>query len=213
MASITVVGGTGYAGGHLVAEAASRGHAVTAVSRHAPAEPVPGVTYVSADLTDGDGLAAAVKGADAVVLALSPRGDTAGKVLAAYQGVVAHATGPDDRLIVVGGFSALRPAEGAPRFSEGEVPEQFRAEALEMVGVLDWLQSGAADVDWLFVSPAGAFGSFAPGEATGRYRVGGEVALFDEAGRSALSGADFATAIVDEIESPSHHRAHIGVAY
>ena len=69
------------------------------------------------------------------------------------------------------------------------------------------------DLDWLFLSPAGAYGARAPGERTGAYRVGGEVALFDAEGASHLSGADFALAIVDEIERPKHHREHIGIAY
>jgi len=70
-----------------------------------------------------------------------------------------------------------------------------------------------AELDWLFISPAGGYGSFAPGERTGSYRVGGEVALFDDEGNSDISGADFALAIVDEIENPRHHREHISVAY
>lgn len=36
--------------------------------------------------------------------------------------------------------------------------------------------------------------------------------MFDEA-NSAISGADFAAAVVNEIENATHHRAHIGVAY
>lgn len=31
----------------------------------------------------------------------------------------------------MGGFSSLRPAPGAPRYVEGDVPEEFRAEAME----------------------------------------------------------------------------------
>lgn len=38
-------------------------------------------------------------------------------------------------------------------------------------------------------------------------------ALFDAEGTSSISGADFATAAVDEIEASAHHRAHIGIAY
>jgi uncharacterized protein YbjT (DUF2867 family) len=39
MARITVLGGSGYAGGAIVAEAAKRGHEVTSVSRTAVAAP------------------------------------------------------------------------------------------------------------------------------------------------------------------------------
>lgn len=41
------------------------------------------------------------------------------------------------------------------------------------------------------------------GQFTGRYRVGGEVALFDAEGGSNISGADFAHAIVEEIDNPA----------
>jgi putative NADH-flavin reductase len=79
--------------------------------------------------------------------------------------------------------------------------------------VLGGLLASSDELDFTFVSPALQFGSYAPGEALGRYRVGGEVAFTDDAGVSAVSGADFATAIVDEIETPAHRREHISVAY
>ena len=50
MTRITVLGGTGYGGAAVVAEAARRGHAVTACSRHAPERPVAGVTYETRSL-------------------------------------------------------------------------------------------------------------------------------------------------------------------
>ncbi len=65
----------------------------------------------------------------------------------------------------------------------------------------------------MFVSPAAGYGAWAAGESTGRYRVGDEVALFDTVGGSTISGADFARAVVDEIEGANHTREQIGVAY
>ncbi|WP_194922416.1 NmrA family NAD(P)-binding protein, partial [Catenulispora rubra] len=44
MTSITVIGGTGYTGSHIIREAAARGHQVTSLSRSLPAEQLPGVT-------------------------------------------------------------------------------------------------------------------------------------------------------------------------
>ena len=49
MSRITVIGGTGYAGSAIVAEAAARGHQVTALSRSLPGAPIPNVTYVQGD--------------------------------------------------------------------------------------------------------------------------------------------------------------------
>jgi putative NADH-flavin reductase len=65
----------------------------------------------------------------------------------------------------------------------------------------------------LYVSPAGGFGSYAPGEATGQYRVGGDILITDENGKSEISAADLAKAFVDEIENPVHRRERFTVAY
>jgi putative NADH-flavin reductase len=210
MATIVVVGGTGYTGANIAREAASRGHAVVSVSRSEPAERTSGVRY---ELGAVDEVAPrVVPGADVVVAALSPRGDMAGRLVDVYGRLVRLSAEAGARYLQVGGFSSLRPAPGAPRFVEGEIPAEFREEALEGEATRTMLVETAPEgLDWLFISPAGAYGSFNPGEGTGRYRVGGEVALFDAEGNSAVSGADFALAVVDEIERPAHHRAHIGI--
>jgi putative NADH-flavin reductase len=212
MATIVVIGGTGYTGGNIVAEAASRGHEVVSVSRSAPQEAVPGVRYQLGEV--GEVASQAITGADVVVAALSPRGSMAGRLVDVYSELARLSATSGARYLQVGGFSSLRPAPGAPRFVEGDVPEEFREEAREGEATRVMLVDTAPEnLDWLFISPAGAYGSFAPGQRTGEYRVGDEVALFDGQGASAVSGADFATAVVDEIEKPTHHRAHIGIAY
>lgn len=210
MATIVVVGGTGYTGAHIAREAASRGHAVVSVSRSEPAERAPGVRY---ELGPVEEVAPrVVPGADVVVAALSPRGDMAGRLVEVYAELARLSAEAGARYLQVGGFSSLRPAPGAPRFVEGDIPAEYRDEALEGEATRVMLvETAPEDLDWLFLSPAGAYGAFAPGEATGRYRVGDEVALFDADGASAVSGADFALAVVDEIERPAHHRAHIGI--
>lgn len=212
MARIVVVGGTGYTGAHIAREAASRGHAVVSISRSEPVERVDGVEY---ELGPVEEVAPrVVPGADVVVAALSPRGDMAGRLVDVYGRLAQLSADAGARYLQVGGFSSLRPAPGAPRFVEGEIPEQFREEALEGEATRVMLAETAPQgLDWLFLSPAGTYGSFAPGERTGQYRVGDEVALFDANGESAVSGADFALAVVDEIEAPKHHRAHLGIVH
>jgi uncharacterized protein len=211
MTTISIIGGTGYTGSNIAREATSRGHDVVAFSRSAPQEPVDGVTYEQGEGADA---VRVVPGADVVVATLSPRGATAGTLRATYQRIAEAAVAAGARLIVIGGFSSLRPAPGQPRFAEGEIPEQFRDEALEGDSLRAWLQSDAPeDLDWTFVSPAGGYGAWAAGERTGHYRLGGEVAVFDDEGKSEISGPDFAVAIVDEIEQHAHPREHISVAY
>ncbi|HEY0117514.1 MAG TPA: NAD(P)H-binding protein [Cellulomonas sp.] len=213
MSTVTVLGGTGYAGSAIVKEAARRGHQVTALSRSLPAEPVEGVHYMQGTAADAG---AAIAGADVVVGALSPRAGTEGTLVATYTDVANQAAAAGARLIVVGGFSSLRPAPGAPRFADsGQVPPEFAAEANEVHTVLTTLEAGAPEnLDWVFVSPAAVFGAYTPqGEPHGTYRTGTGIALFDELGNSAIEGADFALAVLDEIEKPEHHRTQLNFAY
>jgi putative NADH-flavin reductase len=212
MSTIVVVGGTGYTGGNIAREAVSRGHHVVSVSRSAPKEPIPGVQYETGPIEEV--APRVVPGVDAVVATLSPRGDMAGRLVSVYRDLAQQSAATGARYIQIGGFSSLRPAAGQPRFVEGDVPEEFRAEAQEGDATRAMLGDSAPEgLDWVFVSPAGGYGSWAAGEPTGSFRVGDDVALFDDNGGSNISGADFAAAVVDEIDNPTHHRAHIGVAY
>lgn len=211
MASIIVIGGTGYAGSHIVSEAASRGHRVTSISRTLPAEQIDGVTYRTGDLTQE---IPDLSGADVVVAALSPRGSNAGALRGAYAKLADAAARAGVRFVAVGGFSSLRPSEGAPRFADGtDVPKEFAAEAREMNSILADLLASDKAGQWLFVSPGAQFGAHVPGEKLGHYRTSGDVALFDAEGTSAISGADFAAAIVDQIENPTVQQGQISFAY
>ena len=100
---ITVLGGTGYGGAAVVAEAAKRGHQVTAVSRRPPAQPIENVTYVTGNLVDPDFLQRAVAGADVVFEALSPRGDMAEQAEIVFGEVGRLAAGQGFRFGVLGG--------------------------------------------------------------------------------------------------------------
>jgi uncharacterized protein len=212
MPTIVVFGGTGYTGTNITREAASRGHTVISVSRSQPKEPIAGVRYETGDVAEV--APRVIPGADAVVAALSPRGDMAGRLVATYRDLAEQSAAAGARYLQIGGFSSLRPAAGQPRFVEGDVPEQFRGEAHEGEATRVMLVDTAPPkLDWVFISPAGSYGSWAAGEPTGRYRVGDDVALVDDQGASSIPGADFALAVVDEIDSPAHHRAHIGIAH
>lgn len=216
MARITVLGGTGYAGSNIVAVAKDRGHEVVAYSRNAPKAPLAGVDYRQGDLTDAEVLAEAVGGTDVVVSALSPRGDLAepGKLRNIEKRVAELAAANGVRFGVVGGAGSLLVAPDGPAlFTTPDFPADYLAEAEELAGVLDDLRSAPEDLDWFYVSPAAGFGALAPGAATGKYRVGIDVLLVDANGVSDISGADFALAVVDEIEKPQHRRSRFTVAY
>ena len=214
MSRITVLGGTGYAGSAIVREAATRGHQVTAFSRSLPTEPVAGVTHVQGEATDEAALASVVAGADVVVAALAPRGPLADAFRDVYRTVARLADAEGARLFVVGGFSSLRPAPAAARFVDdlSHVPAELHGEILAGAALItDDLPATPETLDWVFVSPAQLFGSFAPGERRGAYRLGDDVAVSPDGG--AISGADYALGLVDLIEQGAHHRAHVNLAY
>lgn len=214
MARIKVLGGTGYAGSHIVAEAVKRGHEVTSYSRTTPAEPVEGATYMTGSVLDDAFLAQAVTDADVVIETLSPRGELEGKLEAVVDKLLDLARDAEARVGVIGGAGSLLVAEGGPKLMDTEgFPTEFLPEVRTGEALLEALRAAPENLDWFYVSPAAGFGAFAPGEATGTFRVGGDVLLTDEQGNSFISGADLATAVVDEIETPVHRRRRFTIAY
>ena len=216
MSRIVILGGTGYAGAHLAAEAAQRGHEVLAVSRREPEQAIDGARHRVADVRDETAVDELLDGADVVVSALSPRGDMADteafRDLISSIARAAEARGV--RFGVIGGAGSLLVAEGGPKLVDTpDFPKEFADEPRTLDAVLQDLRAWDEGLDWFFVSPAGGFGAFAPVERTGTYRVSGDVLLTDDTGASQLSGQDLAVAILDEIEQPAHRRARFHVAY
>jgi len=213
MARIAVIGGTGYAGRNVVAEAVRRGHDVVSVARSAAAERVPGATYVEGTVLDVPGLVAELEGVDVVFSAVAPRGDMLGRLRPAIAELVA-ALPETVRVGVTGGAGGSLVAPGGPRLVDTEgFTEEYKPEALEAIGILDDLRETPASRDWFYIHPAGGFGVWNPGERTGSYRDGGDVLVVDDDGDSYISGPDFAVAVLDEIEHPKHHRDRFTVGY
>lgn len=213
MTMITVIGAGGYAGSHIAEAAVQRNFDVRGFSRSEVAMQSAGVDYERGSILSQNDRARMLDASDVVVVAVSPRGDMLGRVRPAIAALAREAEAAGVRLGVIGGAGSLHVAEGGPLVVESGFPEEFKAEALEMADVLDDLRSSPETLDWFFVSPAGGFGSYNPGEYRGEYRVGGDVLLTDEQGNSEISGADFGVAIADEIENPSHARQRFTVAY
>lgn len=215
MSRIIVIGGTGYAGSAIVAEAAARGHQVTALSRSRPEAPILNVTYVQGDATDEATLSAPIAGADVVVAAVSPRGPLAGTWRDVHRTIARQADAAGVPLFIVGGYSSLRPAPGADRFVTdlsdipAELHDEIRAGA---AFIIEDLPATPATLDWVFVSPAMRFGAHMPGERLGRYRLGDDVAVQPEDG-GAISAADYALGFVDLIEKGDHHREQVNLGH
>lgn len=212
MTRIAVVGGTGYAGSHIVAEGVRRGHTVVSIARTVASDRIEGATYVEGTLLDVPSLATELQGVDVVVISVPARGEMLGKVRPAVAELVS-ALPETVRVGVIGGAGGSLVAPGGPRLIDSGLPEEFKPEAQEAIDVLEDLRETPESRDWFFVHPAGGFGSWAPGERTGSYRDGGDVLVVGEDGESFISGADLAVAVLDEIETPKHSRERFTVGY
>jgi hypothetical protein len=205
---IAVFGATGTIGRRVVAEAKARGHTVTLVMRD-PSRLPPGVVGQLGDARDPASVMRAVRGCDAVVSAVGPHAsDPPTIVVEAARGLVAGlAQAGVRRLIVVGGAGSLEVSPGVQLADTPDFPAAWRPVALAHREALEVYRS--ADLDWTYVSPA-AF--LEPGTRTGSYRVGFDQLLTDAQGESRISVEDYAVALVDELERPTHLRRRITVA-
>ena len=211
MSRIVVFGVTGYAGGHITAELLDRGHAVVGVARDTTrVAPRERLELRAGSLYDPAFRTKTVAGADAVVVAL-PAHPADGPDLEFVVPELLEAVG-GARLGVVGGAASLLVSEGGSLVLD-TLPEEYKPESEAHARVLDALRRAGTTVDWFYLSPALSFGSWSPGEKTGKFRLGTDVLITDANGNSEISGADYATAFVDEIEKPAHHRARFTIGY
>lgn len=216
MSHIVIFGATGYAGGNIASELVARGHVVTGVARHQPEHAPEGISFVTGSVHDADFVREVVSGADVVVVSLpaQPAEEGAPALVDSIPAVIDAVVAAGARLAVVGGAGSLYAYEGGPQVMDlDQFPEAFRPEARKHAAVLDTLRASADGLDWFYLSPAGGFGAWAPGERTGQFRLGGDVLLANGEGQSNISGADYAIAFVDEIEQPEHARQRFSVAY
>ena len=205
---LAVVAATGKAGRLIVKEAKERGFEVTAFARR-EAE-IDGADAVIVkdifDLTKED-----LAGFDAVVDAF---GAWTEDVLPLHSTTLSHLcdilSGTDTRLLVVGGAGSLYvDPEHTVCVSDGpDFPDIFKPLATAMAKALGELRE-RNDVKWTYISPAGDFQ--AEGERSGKYILGGEDLTLNARGESIISYADYAIAMVDEIESGSHIGERISV--
>lgn len=219
---ILVYGASGKVGTHVVEEGLSRGHRVTAVSRD------PGritrthqnLHITRGDILDPESVAGLVQGKDVIIISVrGVTGDAKNAVDAVpYLGlknVVAalRKAGPGaPRLIHVGGSGSLEVEPGilfADQLPDFILPKALELEIAGQVAALGFLRT-VTDVDWAYATPAK---NFTNGDRTGEFRIGGDRLMEDSRGRSRISRADFAVALIDEAENAKFVRERFSVAY
>lgn len=208
MKKIAVAAAGGRTARRIITEAVKRGFDVTAFGRK-DENMTDAQHYVKKDifdLTRED-----LEGFDAVVDAF---GAWTEDLLPQHSTTLAHLcdilSGSSTRLLIVGGAGSLyvNPEHTVTVSETPDFPDSFKPLASAMAKALGELR-GRNDVKWTYISPAGDFQ--ADGERTGKYILGGEELTLNERGESIISYADYAIAMVDEIESGSHIQQRISV--
>ena len=204
---IAVICANGKAGQLIVKEAVNRGFDVTAVVKDENKSTAQNAVIKDLfDLTSAD-----LADFDAVVDAF---GAWTPETLDQHSTSLGHIcdvlSGTDTRLLVVGGAGSLYVnAEHTATVSDGaDFPEIFKPLAAAMAKALGELRV-RNDVKWTYISPAGDFQ--ADGERTGKYILAGEELTLNAKGESIISYADYAVAMIDEIEKGGHFGQRISV--
>jgi putative NADH-flavin reductase len=201
---IAVAGASGRAGSEITRELSRRGHAVTAIARNPEKiAKLPNVMPVKGDVLDQAGLARLWTGHDVAISSVHFLASDPHKLIGA-----ARQSGVG-RYLVVGGAGSLEVAPGVKLVTTPGFPAQYKAEAEKGSEFLDLLRQ-EQDLSWTFISPSALF---VEGERTGKFRLGTDQLLTAADGKSSISFADYAIALADEIERPSHLRKRFTVGY
>jgi putative NADH-flavin reductase len=216
MSTIAIFGAGGRAGRAAVAEALARGHRVTAVVRDPSRHPdLTGerLAVVAGDSTDAASVAVVAAGHDAAIGAAARMDVPAGEFFpAAARALAAGLTSAGvGRLVFVGIGTTLETAPGVPVHDAPDFPAEYRTFSLGHAAALDAFAATAGPLDWLVVAPPPALLD-PDGPRTGRYRIGGRRVLPDT-GAGLFRYADLAVALLDEIDSPRHHRTLVAVSW
>jgi putative NADH-flavin reductase len=200
---VALIGASGNGGSRLLAELSRRGHHVTAIARH-PEKVAKhsGVKAEKGDVFEKRGMVALLRGHDAVISAVHFTASDPQLLIEAVKesGV--------KRYFVVGGAGSLEVAPGVKLIDTPQFPAEYKAEAGKGGEFLELLRKEKA-LDWTFLSPPALI---APGERTGKFRLGKDQLLTHDKG-SNISWEDYAIAAVDELEKPAHIRQRFTVGY
>jgi putative NADH-flavin reductase len=216
MKEIVLIGASGFVGSAILAEALDRGHKVRAVVRHP--EKITTVhknlKVIQGDVSLSDTVTDLFKGADAVISAYNPGWQNpaiAEETTKVYRYILDGVRQAGvTRFLVVGGAGSLFISHGIRLMDAGVMPEFIlpAVRALADIYLIDLMAEKS--IDWVFFSPAG---NLEPGLRTGKFRLGKDDLIVNEAGESKISVQDYAVAMIDELEKPTHHRERFTIGY
>ncbi|WP_208559374.1 NAD(P)-dependent oxidoreductase [Marinilactibacillus kalidii] len=197
---IGIIAATGQAGQVILKEAITRGHDVTAIVRNASKlkQDVAVLERSIYDLSVDD-----LKPFDVVVNAFgAPLGEEQAHVDAGHA-LIQALKGSDTRAVIVGGAGSLYVDKDMKTkvMDTPDFPDNFLPTAKGQGRNLEELQQ-TSDIQWTFISPSAEFSP--DGNRTGSYKVGKDHLMTNSADDSYISYADYAIAVLDEIEAAEH---------
>jgi hypothetical protein len=238
---IALMGATGFIGSKLLQEALNRGHVVTAVSR-TPEKLPPHTNLIpaKADVSDVPSLTNAFRAQEAVIHSYAPPPDPEVRAFLATSGQPpssyvprdaaaheAHVKGRIDaqtmgtrhileamqaagvkRILAVGGAGTLL-IDGVRFMDRPGFPVAFEG-GVKSTAVVKEILLHQPGVEATVLCPSLVI---APGERTGRFRLGLDDMLFMPDGSSKISVEDFAVAMIDELEQPRHSGRRFTAGY
>lgn len=209
---VALIGASGFVGAAVLKEALARGHTVTAMVLHPDKlAPQPNLDARRIDVLDTGALALALPGYDAAISAFSghAQNDVYGYYIKGIRSIIAAAGQAGVRLLVVGGAGSLEVAPGVQLIDTPEFPREWKATAEGARQALKLLRD-EPELDWTMLSPSAML---EPGLRTGKFRLGADQLLVDNDGESRISLEDYAVAMINELERPTHRRRRFTAGY
>jgi len=216
MKRIALIGASGFVGSALLKESLKRGHTVTAIVRNPEKITLndPNLQIIQGDVLSEQSIPDLIKGVDVVISAYNPgwtNPNISMETTTAYNSIISSVKKAKiPRLLIVGGAGSLYVAPEKRVMDTGVIPESYLPAVESLANVLYELQKNEKELDWAYFSPAG---NIEPGERTGKFRLGKDQLIVDKDGKSNISVEDYAVAMLDEIDSPAHHRERFTIGY
>lgn len=217
MKNVLLIGATGFVGSAILSELVARGHKVTAVARNLDKVlKNDNVTPVKADVANVDEIAKLAEGKDAIISAYNPgwaNPDIKKLIETNYPKILEAAKKSGvKRLLIVGGAGTLFVKPRLRVVDSGAIPAAIMDGVRPLGDFYLNTLTKENDIDWIFLSPAGAFDE--KGERTGKFRLGKDNLIVDpKTSTSHISVQDYAVAMVDELEKPAHHKERFTLGY
>ena len=191
---IAVIGASGKAGRLIAEEAYIRGHEVTAVVRNPDKVDTDKYGLIVKDLFDLQ-----VEDLEDFDIVVSAYGAPIGKedeYVTSMQKFISIMESLPEVRFCGGRCRSLYTDDTKTKLAYTLIPEQFAAVPIAMLKAFEELKK--SKVNWTFQSPAFTFD--ANGPRTGKYTLGTDFLINNRQGKSYISYADFAVAMVDEME-------------